>query len=227
MTLLCLANPHTMNLAWELPEYREALARPEVVLVNDGVGIRIASLMRGVRMRDSFAGTDLMPRLFGDQPWECTAFYYGAKEENNRRAVEKMSARYPNVKIVGRIHGYVDPEREALPLIRESGADILMCALGQPRQELFMSRYRDELGVKVGVSCGAMFDFWSGAVRRAPRAFRALRCEWVFRLLLEPRRMARRYVVGNPLFLIRALRSRPTDLSLMRQARAEEGGATG
>lgn len=216
--ILCLANPHTMNLAATDPTVMEAWRQLDV-FVNDGVGIRIAGKMRGEPARYNFAGTDLMPRLFREANRPITAFFYGASEESNRVAVEKVTAAYPNLKVVGRIHGFVDAEKEALPLIAASGADILMCALGQPKQEFFMLANRDRLNVKVCVTCGGMFDFFSQIKPRAPLWMRRTGMEWLFRLFLEPKRMFRRYVYGNPLFMARALGTLAEDRRLMVAAR--------
>ncbi len=87
-----------------------------------------------------------------------------------------------------------------------SGAGILLVALGVPRQELWIEQHAGELRTPVVVGVGGLFDFVSGRVRRAPRPLRALRLEWLFRLVREPRRLFGRYVLGNPLFLMRALR---------------------
>lgn len=216
--ILCLANPHTMNLAASDPLVLDAWKRIDV-FVNDGVGIRLAGRMRGAPPKYNFAGTDLMPRLFREARQPITAFFYGATEESNRVAVEKMTAIYPNLKVVGRIHGYVDPDTEALPLIGASGADILMCALGQPKQEFFMLRNKAKLNVKICVTCGGMFDFFSGFKPRAPMWMRRTGTEWLFRLLIEPRRMYRRYIYGNPIFILRSLRTLEEDRRLMLAVR--------
>lgn len=209
--IVCLANPNTMNLAYEDPEYMRVLRQIDV-FVNDGVGIRMASRMRGVHARYNFAGTDLMPRLFSELQEPMTAFFYGAREEINQIACDRITAKYPNVKIVGRMNGYVDPEKEALRAIEASGAELLMCALGQPRQEMFMVHHRNRLNVKLAVTCGGMFDFFAGAKPRAPKVMRTLGMEWFFRLTVEPRRLWRRYLIGNPKFLVRAIRHKPHDL---------------
>lgn len=214
--ILCLANPNTMNLAVANPAYMAALKQVAIFL-NDGVGIRMAARMRGVRTRYNFAGTDLMPRLFAEQPSPITAFFFGATEEANREAARRIEEAHPMLKVVGRVNGYVDPVLEALPLIEASGADVLMCALGQPKQELFMVEHQARLNVKIAVTCGGMFDFFSGTKPRAPVAFRKAGAEWAYRLLIEPRRMFRRYVIGNPLFLSRALAWRARDLQSVRE----------
>lgn len=205
-----------MNLALSNPSYMDVLKQLDV-FVNDGVGIRMAGRMRGVRTRYNFAGTDLMPRLFAEQPEPITAFFYGASEESNAEAVRRIEAAHPMVKVVGRINGFVDPVKEALPLIRDSKADLLMCALGQPKQEFFMVEHRKELNVKIAVTCGGMFDFFSQTKPRAPLAMRRMGMEWVYRLGLEPKRMFKRYVIGNPVFLARSLAWRAADLRLMRE----------
>ena len=216
--ILCLANPHTMNLAASDPKVMAAWKKLDV-FVNDGVGIRLAGKMRGEPARYNFAGTDLMPRLFSEARRPLTAFFYGASEESNRVAVEKITAANPMLRVVGRINGFVDPETEALPLIAASGADILMCALGQPKQEFFMLAHRERLNVKVCVTCGGMFDFFSQIKPRAPLWMRRTGTEWLFRLLIEPKRMFRRYVYGNRVFMARSLATLAEDRRLMLAAR--------
>lgn len=209
--LLELANPNTLNITWRDSRFKDVLLNADCTL-NDGVGIRMACRMRGVRTRYSFAGTDLMPRLFSEAHREVRVFFFGASEESNRLAVEKVTARYPRVVCSGRVNGYVDPVREALPMIRDSGADVLMCALGQPKQEYFMSENLERLNVRVAVTCGGMFDFFSGIKPRAPMFMRKTGTEWLYRLAIEPKRMFGRYVVGNPLFLWRAMWTVRSDL---------------
>lgn len=223
--ILCLANPNTLNIAWGNPDFYKALREMEVC-VNDGVGIRIASLMRGVRMRYNFAGTDLMPKLFAELPEEYTAFFYGAEERVNELAVQRVSEQFEKLKIVGRVNGYVDPETEALPAIQRAGADILMVALGQPKQELFMMRHKDLLGAKIAVTCGGMFDFFSGVKPRAPLWMRKAGFEWLFRLCLEPRRLFPRYGIGNPAFLARAIATLGSDKALARANQANRAATS-
>lgn len=209
--LLELANPNTLNIAYKNNAFMSILKKCDVC-VNDGVGIRMASRMRGVETKYNFAGTDLMPRLFAEAHRDIRVFFYGATEESNRLAVEKVCASHPRVKCAGRINGFVDPVKEALPLIAASRADVLMCALGQPKQEFFMAENLAALNVRVAVTCGGMFDFFSGTKTRAPQAMRRVGLEWAYRLAIEPKRMWRRYVVGNPVFLWRALVTRSSDI---------------
>ncbi len=206
--LLGIANAHTLNVAYEDPSYRSCLQGFDRV-VNDGAGIAMAAAMQGQEIPFNLNGTDLFPKLFAE--WPETApplklFLYGAHELSNRGAAEAIEARFPRVRVVGCVHGFVDPEREALPQIRASGADLLLVALGQPRQEIFLATHRGELDVRLACGVGALFDFLSGRVPRAPGWMRKARMEWVYRLIREPRRMFARYVIGNPKFLRRARR---------------------
>jgi len=92
--------------------------------------------------------------------------------------------------------------------IRASGATLLLVALGNPAQELWIGRHLAATGVQVAFGVGALFDFLAGEVSRAPAFVRRTRLEWAWRLMLEPKRLFRRYVLGNPLFLMRVMRRR-------------------
>ena len=105
---------------------------------------------------------------------------------------------------------------EIVELIRHSGADVVLVAMGNPKQELFIHNHLAATGCLVGIGVGALFDFLAGSVPRAVPRVQRWRLEWVYRLAQEPRRLAGRYLVGNPLFLMRILRqwwsgSRVTD----------------
>lgn len=206
-TRLFLANAHTLNLACAEPGMREALDSADLVL-NDGVGMALCARLRGRPFRYDFNGTDLVPRLLS----ECSrrglaprVFLFGARPGRAAAAGERLAAEYPPVQVVGACDGYPRDEGEVVAAINAERPDLLLVGLGNPLQERWISRHAPELEVKVAMGVGALFDFLSGSVPRAPRALRALRLEWLFRLVLEPRRMFRRYVVGNPLFLWRAV----------------------
>ena len=121
-----------------------------------------------------------------------------------------MRARFPALRIAGTHHGFFDPSDEARVLadIDASGADVLLAAFGAPRQELWMRAHRDRLRVPVMIGVGGLFDFHSGRVSRSPRWLQDMGLEWTWRLLQEPSRMWRRYLLGNPLFVLRVLRQR-------------------
>jgi exopolysaccharide biosynthesis WecB/TagA/CpsF family protein len=126
------------------------------------------------------------------------------------RAAERFAQRYPAHRFGVLGHGYFAPEEEPALLARlaQERPDLLLVAFGNPRQELWIARHLDRSHCSVAVGVGALLDFTAGEVVRAPELLRRLRLEWLFRLAQEPRRLWRRYVVGNPAFLLRVLRAR-------------------
>ena len=217
--ILGIVNAHTLNLAFERPGFHACLRGMDVVL-NDGLGAAIAAKMRGTEFIYNFNGTDLFPRLFSELDRTLRVYLYGSSVESNARAAKVLEERYPHVKVVGRLHGFADPDLAAYS-IAHSGADLLLVALGQPRQELFLIEHGEALNVKVACGVGALFDFLSGTAQRAPSWVRRARMEWAYRLLREPVRLFRRYVVGNPKFLVRAAlcaRREAVETAVRRQA---------
>lgn len=207
---LCLANAHTFNLMQSQPAYKDCIKSMDVVL-NDGIGYRLASKMRGIPVRYNFNGTDLIPRLFDELRSPLRVFYYGATEESNRLAAGEFGKRHPKVVCAGSLGGFVSDD-DAAEMIAQSNCDLLLVAKGNPKQERFIIDYRDRLNCKLAIGVGGLFDFVSGLKPRAPGVFRTIGMEWAYRLLIEPRRMFRRYVIGNPVFLTRALLCRASDL---------------
>ena len=111
--------------------------------------------------------------------------------------------------MAGTAHGYFNHRTESDTVIKEinnSGATILLAGFGAPLQEKWISRHRHELKPLVLMGVGGLFDFYSGTISRAPDWIREIGFEWAFRMLQEPGRMWRRYVVGNPLFLYRVMK---------------------
>jgi exopolysaccharide biosynthesis WecB/TagA/CpsF family protein len=108
--------------------------------------------------------------------------------------------------VVGVRHGYGDIRSpELLGAIRSLTPHLILVALGNPAQELWLARHFDATGCALGIAVGALFDFMAGEYSRAPRWIRAVRLEWLYRLAIEPRRLASRYLMGNPSFLGKVL----------------------
>lgn len=206
--LMAFVNPDCLNIAWGNADYRSLLRRADRV-IPDGIGIHLGSRMLGQALRANVNGTDLFPRLCEVAAREGVPMYLlGAKPGVARAAADAMIGRYPDLTIAGARDGYFRPEEEAavVAAINGSGARILLVALGVPRQELWLERWREELAPPVGMGVGGLFDFYSGRLPRAPVWMREIGLEWAFRLLQEPGRLWRRYLIGNPLFLLRVRR---------------------
>ena len=118
---------------------------------------------------------------------------------------EWATSRYPAVRIAGVRDGYFTEEEtdEVIRHIHESRADVLLVALGAPRQEFWIDHHLVATGVPVALGVGGLFDFYSGRLKRAPLWMREAGIEWLYRLIQEPRRMWKRYLIGNLVFVFR------------------------
>jgi exopolysaccharide biosynthesis WecB/TagA/CpsF family protein len=137
-------------------------------------------------------------------------YLVGARPEVVARVAEVVAERWPGIEIVGAQHGYFDAaqERSIAHDIQESGAHVALVAMGVPAQEDFIARLGDHMGPCVAIGVGGLFDFVAGRVSRAPQWMRDAGLEWVWRLIQEPGRMWRRYLVGNLSFLARVAMQR-------------------
>lgn len=201
-------NAHTVNVALHIPALHIALAK--MVLFNDGIGMDVASrILYGRRFHENVNGTDLMPALLASFRERTGVFLLGSRPDIVEQAAINISDCYENAIIVGSHHGYFKEEDgdAIVALIREKEPDLVIVGMGQPRQELWSVRNMVRVGVPI-VCVGAYLDFAAGRFPRAPDLVRKFRLEWAFRLLLEPRRLARRYLIGNLSFIWVILKQR-------------------
>lgn len=206
--VIAYANAHALNLAVADPAYHSVLRGADLVL-GDGSGLAIAAAFRGRRFPANLNGSDFNPEILelaARRRW--SVFFLGGRPGVADRAAARLRARIAGLDVVGTRHGFFDPDEDVAGEIRRSGAGIVMVALGNPKQELWLRDNLVATGACLGVGVGAFFDFSAGEVPRAPVWMRRTGIEWVWRLVKEPRRMWRRYVLGNPRFLLRALRDR-------------------
>jgi exopolysaccharide biosynthesis WecB/TagA/CpsF family protein len=210
---LCYVNAHSLNLAYRDESYRDALSRAHLVL-NDGIGLELAARMRGREFPENLNGSDFTLRLLScaaEKGWRV--FLYGGQTGVAETARDRLCEDIEGLQVVGVLDGYDDrPPSEIVWEIRMSRADVVIVALGQPQQELWLDRHLAATGCHLGVGVGAFLDFVSGRVVRAPQWMNRLGVEWLFRLVQEPGRLWRRYIVGNPVFLWRAWRLRATEM---------------
>ena len=179
------------------------------LVLADGIGVDIGSrMLYGAPFPANLNGTDFFPALFAAQKRPLRVALLGGRPGVADRAAAKLAQRYPAHRFRVASHGYYAPEQEKglLDRLKADRPDLLLVAMGNPLQERFIA---DKLGPQhcsVAAGVGALFDFFAGEVPRAPKVMRKARLEWVYRLWLEPRRLWRRYVLGNPAFLLRGLR---------------------
>jgi len=198
-------NAHCYNTAQTNKEYLNAVNNADLLL-NDGIGITIASKLAGVKLSQNMNGTDLIPYLLKETAeYSFTVYMLGAREGCAASAGDHLQRMYPHVQIAGYHSGYFTDEadeQKVISDINKSKADILVVGMGVPTQELWITKHSGELkGIKQAIAGGAVIDFLAGRVKRAPNWMRILCLEWLYRLLQEPKRLSKRYLNGNLIFL--------------------------
>jgi len=180
------------------------------IINADGMGVVWGARLLGHEIKERVAGIDLMDnlvRLSHDKKYKC--FFLGAKDQVVKKIVDHYSKKYSNKIISGYRNGYFDSHEEKMIIdqIIKSKANLLFVAMTSPKKEIFINKYKDELkSVNLIMGVGGSFDVISGEVKRAPLFMQKIGLEWFFRFIQEPRRMWRRYLIGNLKFIIIVLR---------------------
>ncbi|MHC8350292.1 WecB/TagA/CpsF family glycosyltransferase [Pseudomonas sp. RT4P38] len=200
-TVLGFVNAHAMNLVAGNPDYYNALSAADVLL-RDGSGMAILFRRFGLEPGLNMNGTDFIPKLLAAFKGRRVAFW-GTEEPFLANAVQRSEAIFA-VNVVSAHHGFAEVDAY-INLARQLQPELVVLGMGMPKQEAVAAMLAAN-GVPCLVVCGgAILDFLGGKVTRAPQWVRRLGCEWVFRLIGEPKRLFSRYVVGNPMFLLRTL----------------------
>ena len=199
-------NPDCMNKLYTDREYFSILQRADYIF-PDGIGISIACNILKTPLLENINGTDMLPYLCDlSQARGYKIFLLGANPGVADKMKQRLEERYPSLKIVGTESGYFDWALDTpaiIDRINASETNILLVAFGVPRQEKWIDENFDKLKPQVIMGVGGLFDFYSGEMKRAPKWMREIGMEWLFRLLKEPKRMWKRYIIGNPLFIYR------------------------
>lgn len=175
----------------------------ECDIINiDGMGVVWGARFLGHKVDERVSGVDLFAELNVMAEREgFPVFYLGAKEDVVTKTGEVMQAKYPQLSIAGTHHGYFwDDEEAVVKQIKASGARLLFVAITSPIKENFINRWKDELGVDFVMGVGGTFDVVAGKVSRAPVWMQKYGLEWLYRVIQEPRRMWKRYLVTNSQF---------------------------
>ena len=184
------------------PELRGIVSRCDLVNA-DGQSVVWAARLLGVRVPERVAGIDLMERLCGLAESERWPVYFlGARDDVLARFEAEARRRFPSLLVAGRRNGYFREaeETDVAEDVRRSGARILFVAISSPLKERFLARQIQRMGPIFAMGVGGSFDVWAGLTSRAPGWMRRAGLEWLYRLLQEPRRMWKRYLVGNSRF---------------------------
>ena len=204
--VLAFLNAHSANIACVNKKFSGVLRKS--LVFNDGIGVDIASAwIYGRRFPENLNGTDFTIEYLKQTHRTYNIYLLGARRRIVTQAAIRLAAKFRRHKIVGYYDGYFKPSDTSriIENIRRSGADLLLVGFGNPAQELWIAENLEKTGCRLGSGVGALFDFTSGAMPRAPEWVRRCRAEWAYRLSMEPGRLWRRYLVGNATFLYRLL----------------------
>lgn len=204
-------NGHSAILRRSNEAYATALEDPHAIGVVDGAAVELAGLMRGVLHIERCPGPDFCVEAARKAAKKDVSFYLlGGNDGVAVRVAERLTADNPDLNVAGTEcppFGVWDDGVSARLVagVKKSGAQALWLGVSAPKQEIWAVAHAEALGIPIAC-VGAAFDFITGSQPRAPRWVRAMRLEWLFRLISEPRRLWRRYLVGNAVFVWDALR---------------------
>ena len=207
---VAVANVHSVSEAQRDPDLKRILNNA-LLTTPDGMPLVWMGRLQGYRSIRRVYGPDLLLNLCNhSQPDRFSHFFFGGKTGVVDELVQSLKAQFPALKVAGAYSPPFRPlseaERQELHnLVQRTKPDFFWVGIGMPKQERFMAEYVSILPeAKIFIGVGAAFDFFAGRVRQAPRWMMRLGLEWLFRLCQEPRRLWRRYLVYNPLFILRA-----------------------
>jgi N-acetylglucosaminyldiphosphoundecaprenol N-acetyl-beta-D-mannosaminyltransferase len=212
--LVLNVNVFALNLAYKTEWLRQFLRQAEIVFC-DGAGVQLAAWMLGgsIPVRITYADWTWQLAEFAEKNG-LSLFLLGAQPGVAQQAADRLLERHPKLNILGIRDGYFDKttgsheNQMVVQQINDCHPDILIVGFGMPLQEQWLMENWPNLNVGIGLTGGAVFDYISGSLKRAPRWMTERGLEWLGRLLIEPGRLWKRYLVGNPIFLWRVFKQR-------------------
>lgn len=208
---VCTCPVYTLMMCREKPDVMRAVNGADMVTA-DGMPIVWLQRRTGAPQAERVYGPDVLDALCkATAGTGVSHYFYGGSPEVVGAMIDKLRARLPGLTVAGSFSPPIAPlgaapDPEHIARLNDSGADIVWVGLGSPKQDLWMAQYRPQLHAPLLIAVGAAFDMAAGAKRQAPRWMQRGGVEWLFRLLQEPRRLARRYLVYNPKFILLAMR---------------------
>jgi len=183
-------------------EFLEAV-RGAALVVPDSIGAVLAARYGGFPVRERVTGVELTQKMAQQMGPALRVFLLGGAPGVAETAAQRLLSLGPGIHIAGTHDGYFQDDAEIVEKVKASGANVLLVALGFPRQELWLTRYGAACGVQVGIGVGGTLDVLSGRVQRAAQVFQKLGLEWFYRLTLQPSRWRR--MLALPKFALRVL----------------------
>lgn len=203
-TFVVTANPEIVVKAREDTAYKQIIQSADYV-VPDGAGILMAAKYMKQPLKERITGIELILDLLAHaQQNGLSCYFLGAKESVNEKVVTEMEKKFPDLKIAGHYHGFFDIEDPSIAeKVMQSEADIVLVALGLPRQEEWITQHMGNFSKGLFIGVGGSFDVLAGEVKRAPEGWIKLNLEWLYRLLKQPFRFKRILKVFE--FMIRVI----------------------
>lgn len=205
VSLIVTPNSEIVVNAGKNAQLMQAIESAEMV-IPDGIGLVYASKILKHPLKERVTGIDFLGKsLKYLEETGKSVFLFGSKPGIADKAAEKMKQAYPKLRVVGTRNGYFKPEEEEeiLEEINKAEPDLLCVALGSPKQELFVLKYKDRLKAKAAIGVGGSLDVWSGELKRAPEFYRKHGLEWLYRFIQEPSRYKR--MAALPLFMMKVV----------------------
>ena len=169
----------------------------------DGQSVVTASRILRRPLPERVAGIDLFVELVKRSAADGRSVYFlGARDEVLEEMIRRFREQYPTLNIAGSRNGYWDDDAAVVAQVREARPDLVFLAIPSPRKEFWLAEHMPAMGVPFAMGVGGSFDVVAGKVKRAPVWVQRIGCEWVYRLVQEPRRMWKRYLVGNTKFVV-------------------------
>lgn len=201
---ICVSNVHTTVMSQKNSEYKN-IQNSSYMTLTDGKPIQLLARQK-FNQCERITGPDLMSEIFeSTQFTNQSHFFYGSTEETLDKMIKNLKSKFPGIKI----DGYISPpyreltkkeQQEYINKINESSPTYLWVGLGAPKQEIWMhSNYTEINSLLIGV--GAGFDYHANNIKRAPKWMQKISCEWLYRLIQDPKRLAKRYFIYNTLFI--------------------------
>lgn len=201
-------NAGKVVMAHDNPQLADSINRADIVNA-DGMAVVWAGRFLGAPVPERVAGIDLMEALLGEAEARAWPVYFlGARREVLDRFLSTVRDRYPSLIVAGASDGYFADAHCVAEQVRSSGARLLFLGMSSPMKEQFVAAHSEDLGPLLSFGVGGSFDVWAGETSRAPRWMQNAGLEWLYRLLQEPGRMWKRYLVGNARFIALAVGER-------------------
>lgn len=201
-------NPEMIDCASKNPEFAKILHEAELV-IPDGIGVQAGLKILGHNVR-RIAGIEFGRRVLENASVSGTAVaLIGAKPQVIQKASENLKKELPEINITYLHDGYFEDEDEIISALKNSGAKVVLTALGSPKQEFFNYKAKKIMPETLFIGVGGSFDVWAGEVQRAPEIYQKLGLEWLYRTVKEPKRFTRIFP-ALPLFVLKVLKEKFT-----------------